>query len=122
LNIHIPSSPLRGRDHPAFDVAQTTIDGLGKIRTMKTTIDAAGRLVIPREIRRQAGLRPGQSLEVRWRNGQIEIEPSALPVKLAHGRHLTIAVPEEDVEHLSAKIVEKTRDALADERGQGSSS
>ncbi|HZS92352.1 MAG TPA: AbrB/MazE/SpoVT family DNA-binding domain-containing protein, partial [Chloroflexota bacterium] len=43
---------------------------------MKTTMDAAGRLVIPREIRRQAGLQPGMPVEVRWHDGRIEIEPA----------------------------------------------
>ncbi|MGE5278116.1 MAG: AbrB/MazE/SpoVT family DNA-binding domain-containing protein, partial [Acidobacteriota bacterium] len=32
---------------------------------MKTTIDAAGRLVIPRRIRREAGLEAGSELEIR---------------------------------------------------------
>ena len=40
---------------------------------MRTTIDRAGRLVIPREIRRQAGLAPGMALEVRVNEGRIEI-------------------------------------------------
>lgn len=39
---------------------------------MKTTIDAVGRLVIPKELRREAGLQPGSQLEIRWRQGLIE--------------------------------------------------
>ncbi len=42
---------------------------------MKTTIDAAGRLVIPKKIREEAGLKPGTALDVRVRDGVIEIEP-----------------------------------------------
>jgi crotonobetainyl-CoA:carnitine CoA-transferase CaiB-like acyl-CoA transferase/bifunctional DNA-binding transcriptional regulator/antitoxin component of YhaV-PrlF toxin-antitoxin module len=34
---------------------------------MKTTMDRAGRLAIPEEIRREAKLAPGVPLEVRWR-------------------------------------------------------
>lgn len=52
---------------------------------MKTTIDTAGRLVIPKELRREAGLQPGTELEIRWRQGLIEIEPAPLPVKLKNG-------------------------------------
>lgn len=42
---------------------------------MKTTIDKAGRFVIPKEIRELAGLTPGVELEVDYRYGQIVIEP-----------------------------------------------
>ncbi|MBI3490243.1 MAG: AbrB/MazE/SpoVT family DNA-binding domain-containing protein, partial [Acidobacteria bacterium] len=49
---------------------------------MVTTMDVAGRLVIPREIRREAALEPGVPLEVRWRDGVIEIEPQPLAVTL----------------------------------------
>ena len=49
---------------------------------MKTTMDRAGRLVIPKEIRREAKLVPGVPLEVKWREGRIEIEPAPA----AHGQ------------------------------------
>jgi AbrB family looped-hinge helix DNA binding protein len=45
-------------------------------------MDSAGRLVIPSEIRREAALEHGTPLEVRWRDGVIEIEPQALVVTL----------------------------------------
>ena len=83
---------------------------------MKTTIDAAGRLVIPKEIRREAGLRPGTPLTVRWRDGRIEIEPVPLPVKLVRKGRLLVAVPQEDVSPLRAETVERTRRALRRER------
>jgi AbrB family looped-hinge helix DNA binding protein len=86
---------------------------------MKTTIDRAGRLVIPKEIRRQAGLRPGMPLEVRWRAGRIEIEPAATPVTLVRKGRLLVAAPQAEVEALSAATVEETRQVLARERGLG---
>ncbi len=49
---------------------------------MRTTIDRAGRLVIPKEIRDRAGLTPGMPLNIRVHNGVIEIEPEGLPVRL----------------------------------------
>ncbi len=88
----------------------------GKIFTMKTTIDAAGRLVIPKEIRQEAGLKPGMSIEVRWREGRIEIEPAPLPVKLARKGRLLVAVPQEDVSPLTTETVERTRMRLRRER------
>jgi len=83
---------------------------------MKTTIDAAGRLVIPKEIRREAGLKSGMSLEVRWREGRIEIEPAPLPVKLVRKGRLLVAVPQKDVSPLRAETVERTRTKLRQER------
>jgi AbrB family looped-hinge helix DNA binding protein len=86
---------------------------------MKTTIDAAGRLVIPKEIRRQAGLQPGMPLEVRWQNGRIEIEPAALPVTLVREGRLLVAAPHGEVGELTAAAVEDTRRTLAREREVG---
>jgi AbrB family looped-hinge helix DNA binding protein len=91
----------------------------GSIHAMKTTIDAAGRLVIPKEIRRQAGLQPGMPLEVRWQNGRIEIEPAALPVTLVREGRLLVAAPQGEVGELTAAAVEDTRRTLARERGVG---
>jgi AbrB family looped-hinge helix DNA binding protein len=90
----------------------------GKINTMKTTIDAAGRLVIPKEIRREAGLKPGVLLEVRFRDGRIEIEPAPLPVKLVRKGRLLVAVPERNVGVLTSETVERTRRALRRERAE----
>lgn len=83
---------------------------------MKTTIDAAGRVVIPKEIRQKAGLRSGMELDVRWHDGRIEIEPVAVPIRLRRQGRLLVAFPEEDIEQLTADTVEATRRALADER------
>jgi AbrB family looped-hinge helix DNA binding protein len=76
---------------------------------MTTTMDAAGRIVIPSEIRREAGLQPGSPLEVRWRDGIIEIEPQRLPVKLERCGDLLVARPRVKVPPLRAAVVERTR-------------
>jgi AbrB family looped-hinge helix DNA binding protein len=82
---------------------------------MKTTIDAAGRLVIPKEIRRQAGLKPGMELEVRLEDGHIEIEPASLPVRLVRkGRFLVASTDTQ--ERLTTDIVEQIRDEIQRER------
>lgn len=85
---------------------------------MMTTMDAAGRLVIPREIRREAALEPGTPLEVRWRDGVIEIEPQPLAVKLERKGRLLVARPRTKVPALRTAIVERTRRDLAARRGQ----
>lgn len=48
---------------------------------MRTTIDAAGRVVIPKAIRGQLGLRGGQSVEIALRDEQIIIEPASVPMR-----------------------------------------
>lgn len=53
---------------------------------MQTTIDSAGRIVIPKAIRDDAGLEPGTELEIEFRDGRIEIEPARVPMRLVgHG-------------------------------------
>jgi AbrB family looped-hinge helix DNA binding protein len=84
---------------------------------MITTMDQAGRLVIPRDIRREAALEPGTPLEVRWRDGMIEIEPQPLPVKLQRQGRLLVAQSVTKVPALKTTTVERTRRDLAKRRG-----
>lgn len=89
----------------------------GIIDTMITTIDSAGRLVIPKDVRREAGLEPGMPLEVRLREGRIEIEPAPLAVTLERRGRFLVAVPKEPVPTLTSEMVEETRRTLRRERG-----
>ncbi len=88
----------------------------GNSYTMKTTIDHAGRLVIPKDIRRESGIKPGMPLEVRWEKGTIAITPAPLPVKLERKGRLLVAVPTKDTQRLATDTVERTRKALRKER------
>jgi len=85
---------------------------------MITTMDAAGRLVIPGAIRREAALEPGVPLDVRWRDGVIEIEPAPLPVTLERRGRLLIAKPKVKVRPLSRAAVERTRIEVSTGRGR----
>jgi AbrB family looped-hinge helix DNA binding protein len=84
---------------------------------MTITMDAAGRLVIPREIRREAALEPGMPLDVRMRDGVIEIEPQPLEVRLKRKGRLLVATPARRVPPMKSSVVERTRRAAA-KRGQ----
>ncbi len=86
---------------------------------MKTTMDTAGRLVIPKEIRREARLVPGTPLEVRWRDGRIEIEPVPASVRLERRGRLLVAVPRKKLPKLTPETVEQTRAKLLDDRASG---
>lgn len=86
---------------------------------MKTTIDQAGRLVIPKEIRREARLAPGAPLEIRWHDGRIEIEPAPASVRLQRRGRLLVAVPQGKLPKLSSESVEQTRAKLLDDRASG---
>lgn len=81
---------------------------------MKTTIDSAGRLVIPREARREAGLVAGATLEVRVLEGQVILEPETRPVRLVRKGRLTVAHPADGGKgpRLTAEGVERTRSIL----------
>jgi AbrB family looped-hinge helix DNA binding protein len=80
---------------------------------MRTTIDAAGRLVIPKEIRNRAGLRPGMLLDVRWHDGLVEIEPALAAVTLVRKGRFVVAAPRDDGPVLTTAEVEGTREAVA---------
>ena len=80
---------------------------------MVITMDKAGRLVIPSDIRREAALEPGTPLEVRWRDGVLEIEPQPLSVRIEHKGRLLVAKPTRKVARLRASTVERTRRQVA---------
>lgn len=78
-----------------------------------STIDSAGRLVIPKEIRDEAQLEPGMPLQITVCDGRVEIEPAPREVRLVRKGRLTVIVPvEQDGPPLTADIVNKTVNAI----------
>jgi AbrB family looped-hinge helix DNA binding protein len=69
------------------------------------TIDRVGRVVIPKEVRDAAGIEPGMQLQVRCREGRIEIEPRRRPVRIEKRGRLQVAVPVEKGEPLTRESV-----------------
>jgi AbrB family looped-hinge helix DNA binding protein len=63
---------------------------------MKTTIDSAGRVVIPKPLREELGLRGGEEIEVTIRDGRIELEPSFKPVQIVERDGFLAAEIEKD--------------------------
>lgn len=82
---------------------------------MRTTIDVAGRLVIPKSVRDAAGIRPGMALEARYRDGRIEIEPAPADVSLVQRAGMTVVVYD-DAPRLRAQDVLEAIDQVRSER------
>ncbi|MGH9442441.1 MAG: AbrB/MazE/SpoVT family DNA-binding domain-containing protein [Thermoanaerobaculia bacterium] len=77
---------------------------------MRTTIDAAGRVVIPKALRDRLGLLPGGPIEVSEREGKLEIESAPTPMKLTRVKHGAVAVPESSLPPLTDDLVRETLD------------
>ncbi len=81
---------------------------------MKATIDEAGRIVVPPEVRERVRLEPGTELEVRVRDGVIELEPA--PYRLVQKGRLTVLEATMPLPPLPENIVETLLDEMRRER------
>ncbi len=79
------------------------------INGMKVTMDSAGRIVVPKAVREALQLKPGQPLEMRARDGRLEIEIAPAALRLEKRGKGLVAVPEKPLPRLTAGEV---RDAL----------
>jgi AbrB family looped-hinge helix DNA binding protein len=78
---------------------------------MRATIDSAGRVVVPKQLRDQLGLAPGSELELVAIDGRLEVSiPSR--VRVEDGPHGTRFTADTD-EQLSA---ERVRDLMEETR------
>lgn len=75
---------------------------------MRSAIDSAGRLVIPKALRERLGLTAGEEVEIREREGRIEIEPAPTAMRLVEQRGGPVAVPEADLPPLTDEVVRAT--------------
>jgi AbrB family looped-hinge helix DNA binding protein len=76
---------------------------------IQTTIDSAGRLVLPKTVREEAGILPGMALRIIVQEGKIEIEPVPREVRIVQKGRLRIAVPVEDGPSLMETTVQRVR-------------
>ena len=75
---------------------------------MKTTLDAAGRLLVPKALRHALGWTSGQMLEIRSVDGRLEIEIASTRLRLAKKGKGVVAVPLQALPELSADQVRDT--------------
>ena len=82
------------------------------LHAMKATIDAAGRIVVPKPLRQALGLNPGQSLEIRAGDGRLEIEITPTPMQLKKRGKGVVAVPNAELPALTADQVRDTLERI----------
>ena len=75
---------------------------------MRTTIDRAGRIVIPKTIRDQVGLAPGTEIDIELRDGRIEIEPAPVPMRIAYRGGRPVIETDVSMPPLTAEDVRET--------------
>jgi len=75
---------------------------------MVTTIDSAGRIVIPKRLREELGFKPGQHLELHATDGRLEIEHPATAMRLEKRGGRLVAVADRPMPPLTSDLVRET--------------
>jgi AbrB family looped-hinge helix DNA binding protein len=79
---------------------------------MRTTIDAAGRIVVPKRLRDEMGMQPGQVLELEVKDGRLQVEIAPVGIRLERRRHGPVAVADEQLPTLTADMVRQTLERI----------
>jgi AbrB family looped-hinge helix DNA binding protein len=75
---------------------------------MRTAIDGAGRVVVPKALRDALGLTAGQVLEIAERDGRLEIAPAPTPMRLVDEGDGVAAIADTEMPVLTAAMVRET--------------
>jgi AbrB family looped-hinge helix DNA binding protein len=78
---------------------------------MRTTIDAAGRLVVPKSLRDAMGLRQGRTVDIVLVDGHLEIEAPPARVHVEVDDDLPRLVADEELTPLTPQDVRDTIEA-----------
>ena len=79
---------------------------------MRSTVDSAGRIVIPKAIREAAGLRPGTPVRFRLDSAGVLVEPEPLAVTFERRGTVVVAVPRTPVPVMSTDDVARSIDEV----------
>jgi AbrB family looped-hinge helix DNA binding protein len=75
---------------------------------MKATLDATGRITVPKALREALGLKPGQPLEIRAGDGHLDIEIAPTPMQLKKRGKGMVTVRDTELPVLTAEQVRDT--------------
>ena len=80
---------------------------------MRTTIDAAGRIVIPKDFRAALGIAGPTEVDLALVDGHLEIDVPTTPVRLERRGRGLVAVTDEEMPALTGEmardVLERTR-------------
>ncbi|HSW28378.1 MAG TPA: AbrB/MazE/SpoVT family DNA-binding domain-containing protein [Longimicrobiales bacterium] len=79
---------------------------------MRTAIDGSGRIVVPKALRDALGLEGGTPLEIRVRDGRLEIEPLSTPMRLVPRGKGFVAISDEPLPPLDAEMIRSVAESL----------
>jgi AbrB family looped-hinge helix DNA binding protein len=79
---------------------------------MRTTIDKAGRIVVPKAMRDEPGLNGGSEVEVSLVDGHVEIAVVPTPVRLERRHGRLVAVADREMPPLTAEMVRETLEKI----------
>jgi len=101
-------------------VGDGIVDGMSDAidNAMTVTVDRAGRLVIPKPIRDEAGILPGTPLRIRVQDGRIEIEPATAEYRVVERRGFRVAEAVGPVPPLTTAGVRRTVRGLRERRAR----
>ncbi len=75
---------------------------------MRTTVDAAGRVVLPKSLRDAMRLEAGQEIEISFVDGRLEIEVPPAPVRIDLSGETPVGVPSQKMPDLTDEMVRDT--------------
>lgn len=78
---------------------------------MRSTIDSAGRVVIPKPLREAIGLADGGPIEIELVDGALRVAPPTVAKRIEDRGGRATIVPDEDLPPLSDDVVRDVRDA-----------
>lgn len=83
---------------------------------MRTTIDKAGRVVIPIGIRHALALDPGTELDVRMQDGHVELSPVTPNIRLVERDGIHVLEADGPMSPLTTEMVREVLEQVRDRR------
>lgn len=79
---------------------------------MRATIDAAGRVVIPKSLREAIGLGDGGEIEIQLVDGALLVAPPTVRKRIEEHDGRATIVPEQDLPPLRDEVVRDVMDGI----------